>query len=196
VRAGQLPISRAGLPVTWLPVLDWVWMDLSNRWPMLNRKTDIWPALIHSVRTASVAVISLFVARLFRQPEAYWAPITTVVITQSSLGAALPVSLQRFVGTALGAVVGAIAASYLGDGMLIFGAGVFLLGCLCAIVGSDRPAYRFGGVTLAIVLLKPREAPAWLIAFHRCAEVSIGIVVALIFSVLWPEKEDTHAVQN
>lgn len=173
-----------------------VWMDPSNRWPMRNRKTDIWPVLIHSVRTASVAVISLLVARRFRQPEAYWAPITTVVITQSSLGAALPVSLQRFVGTALGAVVGAIAASYLGERTLIFGAGVFFLGCLCAIVGSDRPAYRFGGVTLAIVLLKPREAPAWQIAFHRFAEVSIGIGVALIFSVLWPEKEDAHAVQN
>jgi uncharacterized membrane protein YgaE (UPF0421/DUF939 family) len=118
------------------------------------------------------------------------------VITQSSLGAALPVSLQRFVGTALGAVVGAIAASYLGEGTLVFGAGVFLLGCLCAMVGSDRPAYRFGGVTLAIILLKPREAPAWQIAFHRFAEVSIGIMVALIFSVLWPEKEDTHAAQN
>jgi uncharacterized membrane protein YgaE (UPF0421/DUF939 family) len=49
------------------------------------------------------------------------------VITQSSLGAALPVSLQRFVGAALGAVVGAIAASYLGKGVLVFGASVFLL---------------------------------------------------------------------
>lgn len=171
-------------------------MGLSNRWPMQIRKTDVWPVLIHSVRTASVAVISLLVARLFRLPDAYWAPISTVVITQSSLGAALPVSLQRFVGTALGAVVGAIATTYLGDGVLVFGVGVFLLGCLCALAGSDRSAYRFGGVTLAIVLLKPREAPPWQVAFYRFAEVSIGIVMALIFSVLWPEKEDTHAVQD
>jgi len=60
--------------------------------------------------------------------------------------------LQRFVGTALGAAVGAILASYLGEGVLI--------------------------------------------VFHRFAEVSIGIAVALIFSVLWPEKEDIHMVQN
>jgi len=171
-------------------------VGLANRWPIQIRKTDVWPVLIHSVRTACVAVISLFMARLFRLPDAYWAPITTIVITQSSLGAALPVSLQRFVGAALGAVVGAIAASFLGEGVLVFGASVFLLGCLCAIAGSDRPAYRFGGVTVAIVLLRPLEAPAWRIAFYRFAEVSIGIVAALLFSVLWPEKETTRAVQN
>jgi hypothetical protein len=50
-----------------------------------------WPILVHSLRTAIACVVSLLVARLFRLPEAYWAPVTTVVITQSSLGAALAV---------------------------------------------------------------------------------------------------------
>src|SRR5271157_588164 len=58
-----------------------------------------WPTVVHSVRTAVVAVASLLAARLFRLPQMYWAPITTLVITQSSLGAALAVSGQRFVGT-------------------------------------------------------------------------------------------------
>jgi hypothetical protein len=48
-------------------------------------------------------------------PNVYWAPLTTLMITQSSLGAALTVSWQRFVGTALGAIVGAIVASYFGS---------------------------------------------------------------------------------
>src|SRR2546428_11268675 len=72
----------------------------------LSRGTA-WPVLVHSVRTAIACVASLLVARLFRLPEAYWAPITTMVITQSSLGAAFAVSWQRFVGTFLGAAVGA-----------------------------------------------------------------------------------------
>jgi uncharacterized membrane protein YccC len=67
---------------------------------------------VHSVRTAVVAVASLLAARLFRLPQMYWAPITTLVITQSSLGAALAVSGQRFVGTALGAIVGGIVARF------------------------------------------------------------------------------------
>jgi len=145
----------------------------------------------HSARTAVAAVASVLVARLFRLPEAYWAPISTLVITQSSLGAALAVSRQRFVGTVLGAVVGAIVASYFGPNVLVFGAGVFVLGLLCAVAHADRSAYRFGGVTLAIVLLVPRTGPAWRIAFHRFAEVSIGIGVALMFALVWPEKEST-----
>ncbi len=150
-----------------------------------------WPVFVHAARTAVAALASLWVARLFRLPEAYWAPITTLVITQSSLGAALAVSWQRFVGTALGAVVGAIAASYFGAQALVFTASVFILGLLCALARSDQSAYRFGGVTLAIVMMVPRTGPAWQIAFHRFAEVSIGIGVALILSVVWPEKEGT-----
>ncbi len=155
-----------------------------------------WVILVHSVRTAVAAVASVLVARLFRLPEAYWAPITTIVITQSSLGAALKVSWQRFVGTALGAVVGAIVASHFGPHVLVFGASVFMLGLLCPLALADRSAYRFGGITLAIVLLIPRVGPAWQAAFHRFAEVSIGIGVALILTVVWPEREAGALVEN
>jgi uncharacterized membrane protein YccC len=150
-----------------------------------------WPVVAHATRTAVAALASLWVARLFRLPEAYWAPITTLVITQSSLGAALAVSWQRFVGTALGALVGAIAASYFGGQALVFTASVFILGLLSALVRSDQNAYRFGGVTLAIVMMVPRTGPACQIAFRRFTEVSIGIAVALILSVVWPEREGT-----
>ena len=44
-----------------------------------------WPILMHSARTAIAAVVSLLAARLFRLQETYRAPITTLVITQSSL---------------------------------------------------------------------------------------------------------------
>src|SRR5271169_7088891 len=83
-----------------------------------------WPVVLYSARTAIAAMASVLIARLFRLPEAYWAPITTLVITQSSLGAAFTVSWQRFVGTALGAVVGAILAHYFGPNVLVFGASV------------------------------------------------------------------------
>jgi uncharacterized membrane protein YgaE (UPF0421/DUF939 family) len=142
------------------------------------------------------AIASLLVARFFRLPEAYWAPITTLVITQSSLDAALTVSWQRFIGTVLGAVVGAIVASHFGPHALVFGASMFVLGLLRALVHSDLTAYRFGGVTLAIVLLVPRTTPAWQVAFHRFAAVSIGIGVALILAMVWPEGEDTPSVKT
>jgi len=53
--------------------------------------------------------------------------------------------------------------------------------------GSKR--IQVGGITLAIVLLIPRAGPAWLAAFHRFVEVSIGIGVALTLTVVWLERE-------
>jgi len=148
-----------------------------------------WPVVVHSVRTAVAAVASLLVARLLRLPASYWAPITTLVIAQSSLGAAWTVSWQRFIGTALGAVLGGAVAACFAPGVLVFGLCVFALGLLCVLTRNDYSAYRFGGITVAIVLLIPRADPAWLVAFHRFAEVSVGIAVALIFAWVWPERE-------
>jgi uncharacterized membrane protein YccC len=79
---------------------------------------------------------------------------------------------------------------------LILAASIFILGLLSAALHADRSAYRFGGITLAIVLLIPKVGSAWRIAFHRFAEVSIGIAVALVLTALWPEREDTPAVKN
>jgi uncharacterized membrane protein YgaE (UPF0421/DUF939 family) len=159
-------------------------------------RSKVWPVLEHSARTALGTVASLLFARLLRLPEVYWAPITTIVITQSSLGAALTISWQRFVGTALGTSLGAIVASYFGPYTHVFGVSVFVLGLICAAVGSDRSAFRFGGVGLALVLLLPRTESAWQVAFHRFAEVSIGIGVALIFATVWPEKGETITTES
>jgi uncharacterized membrane protein YccC len=142
----------------------------------------------HSLRTAITAIASMLVSELFRLPQSYWAPITTIVITQSSLGSTLAVSWQRIVGTALGAAIGAAVAIRFEPHVLVFGLSVFLMGLCCAAIRADRSAYRFGGVTLGIVLLLPRTEPAWQIAFHRFAEVSIGIAVALVMTIAWPEK--------
>jgi uncharacterized membrane protein YgaE (UPF0421/DUF939 family) len=84
------------------------------------------------MQTAVATVASLLAARAFTLPQAYWASVTTIGITQSSLGAAFAVSSQRFVGAALGAAVGAIVANYLGYTLLLFAMSVFVLGLLCA----------------------------------------------------------------
>jgi uncharacterized membrane protein YccC len=162
------------------------WARPINRIGLTRKQT-----LEHCARTAITAVVSMLVARVFVLPQSYWAPITTLVSTQSSLGSALTVSWQRFIGTVLGAAAGVIVASYFGPQMLVFGTSVFLLGLFCAAVQADRSAYRLGGVTLTIVLLVPRTEPPWQVAFHRFAEVSVGIVVALVMTVLWPERDAT-----
>jgi len=144
--------------------------------------------VVHAARTAAAAIVSYAAARLFRLPEAYWAPISALVVMQSTLGAALPISAQRFAGTAMGAVVGAVAAIYFRQSLWAFGIAVFLIGILCAVLRVERNAYRYASITLAIVMLVPRSNSAWLIATHRFFEVSLGIAVGLMLSAFWPER--------
>jgi uncharacterized membrane protein YccC len=58
-------------------------------------------SFVHSARTTIAAVASLLVARLLRMPEGYWASITALIVMQSTFGAALSISAQRFIGTAV-----------------------------------------------------------------------------------------------
>lgn len=147
------------------------------------------PTLHHAARTAVAAVVSYLIARLFHLPEAYWAPIATLIVMQSTVGASLPIALQRFAGTAIGAAIGAMTVVLLGGSFWAFGLAVLFAGLLCAVLRVDRSAYRYAGITLAIVMLIPRSRSVSLIALHRFFEVSLGIAIGLILSAAWPERE-------
>jgi uncharacterized membrane protein YccC len=147
-----------------------------------------------SARTALAAVGSFLIARLLRMPEAYWATISTIIVIQSTLGAAWTVSWRRFGGTVLGAGGGALLSIYFQSSLAMFGVGVFLLGLVCAMLRLGT-AYRFAGVTLAINMLILRNRPAWVVAEHRFIEVSVGIAVGLVVTAVWPLREKKAAGQ-
>ncbi len=140
-------------------------------------------AYINSARATVAAVASLLLARSLKMPEFYWAPISTIVIILSTIDP-LTLAWQRFAGTALGAAVGALIATYLHPNWMIYGVGIFVCGILCATlrIGS---AYRFAAITLSVVLLIAHIRPPWIVAAHRFVEVSLGIAVALVVTVVW-----------
>jgi len=154
------------------------------------------PSVIHSIRTAIAATVSLAVARLFGLPEAYWAAIATLVVMQSTLGATLLISVERIAATALGALAGALLATWFTGNLAIFAGAVFVLGLLCAAFRMEKTAYRYASVTLAIIVLIPRSNAAWIVALHRFFEVSVGILVALVLAALWPEHQMGSAKQS
>src|SRR5947199_4146774 len=121
-------------------------------------------------------------------PEAYWAPIATLVVMQSSLGDTLTLSIQRVVATALGASVGAVEAHYFGPNLIAFLVAIVLIGLLSNGFRLEKTAYRYASVTLTIIVLIPRTNPAWIVALHRFIEVSVGIIVALLVVAICPER--------
>jgi len=157
-----------------------------SMWPRVERRE-----LVHAVRTTVAAVGSLLIARLCKLPEAYWAAITAMIVMQSTLGAALAISKQRLIGTALGAAMGALFATYARQNVAVFGAGIFLCGVIFAVLHMERSAYRYAGITLAIIMLVARTQPAWVIAIHRFIEISLGIAAGLLLTAVWPESKPT-----
>jgi uncharacterized membrane protein YgaE (UPF0421/DUF939 family) len=145
----------------------------------LNRK-----AILSSVRTAVATVLSLLLARSLKMPEFYWAPISTIVILLSTINPRT-LAWQRFVGTALGAFLGALMARYFHPNWMVYGAGIFVCGVLSSILRLGI-AYRFAAIALTIVLLITHDRSPWVIAIHRFIEVSLGIAVALLITVIWP----------
>jgi uncharacterized membrane protein YgaE (UPF0421/DUF939 family) len=133
----------------------------------------------------------LVVAYFLRTPDAYWAPITTLIVMQSTLGTSWDASKPRFIGTVLGAAMGGLLATYSEPGVIVFGVVIFALGLICVVLRLDYTAYRFASVTFAMVFLVARGYAPWLIAVHRFVEVSIGITVALALTAIWPERELT-----
>jgi uncharacterized membrane protein YccC len=145
------------------------------------------PSITYAIRTAVATTVSLIIARLVQMPEAYWAAIATLVIMQGTLGATLTLSLDRIVATAVGASIGAFEINYFGKNLVAFALAIVLIGLLSIAFRLEKTAYHYASITLSIIVLIPRSAPAWTIALHRFLEVSVGIIVALVVAALWPE---------
>jgi uncharacterized membrane protein YgaE (UPF0421/DUF939 family) len=143
-------------------------------------------ALLEAVRTTIAAVASMLLARLLKLPEFYWAPISAIVIIQSTIDPRT-LAWQRFAGTALGAVLGAVIATFFSPSALVYAGAIFVCGVLCTLLGF-RGAYRFAAITVSIILLIAHTRPAWIVATHRFVEVSVGIAVALALSEVWPSR--------
>jgi uncharacterized membrane protein YccC len=148
--------------------------------------TKVW--LEHILRTTIAATLSFVAARALGLGEAYWATISTIVVLQSTVGAAWTISMQRFAGTALGAATGALLVARFGPSALAYAGALLLLGLICALLRLDRPAYRFAGITAAVIMLVGRPQGAWTAALHRSLEVSFGIAIGLVLTAIWPER--------
>src|SRR5437588_2678315 len=145
-------------------------------------------SLSHIARTTIAALASQLIAQALHMPEPYWATVTTIVVMQSSLGAAWKVSWKRLEGTVLGALVGGFLASHFDGNLIAFGIAMVGTGLVCLVAGLDRTSYRFAGITLAIIMLVTRTQSAWTIAAHPVVAVALGIAVGWLLGGVWPER--------
>jgi uncharacterized membrane protein YgaE (UPF0421/DUF939 family) len=144
--------------------------------------------LKHAVKTGLAAVLAFYLAHFLRLPESYWAAISAIIVMYSDVSRTVRASGYRLLGTAIGVSIGGAFAVLFGPNIWAFGVAVTLTVLVCALLGLAE-ASRLAGVAVAIVMLVSHPGRPWIAALHRFLEVSFGIVVAVVISVLiWPSR--------
>jgi uncharacterized membrane protein YccC len=134
---------------------------------------------LNVARMTLATIVSAMAARACGLPEQLWAVMTTVMVMQSSLGAAWEVSLQRLIGTVIGGATGAIWLTWFPRSVPLLALGMLVMGAICRLLRQSQSAYRFAGITLVIIAMPSYSNPSWIIALHRFLEVCIGIIVGM-----------------
>src|SRR5215475_14884750 len=105
-------------------------------------------SMAHVFLAAIAALVSYLIAVLFGLPEAYWAPMSTLIVMQLTFSAALPGAVEYVAGTATGAAVGAVTDAYVHGSVWAFAAAVVFIGFLCVVLRVERSSFRYASITL------------------------------------------------
>ena len=158
------------------------------------RKTEIR----HAIRVSAAVGAAFALATLLRLPQGYWAVFTAVIVVQASLGATITASLDRFMGTVVGALAGA-GASYLHTRWPELGGAILCVTvAMLAFLVSMRPSLKVAPVTAVIMLIGQATHMDPLIAASlRVAEITVGSVVGVAATLLiFPARAHASVVSS
>jgi uncharacterized membrane protein YccC len=157
------------------------------RWARL-RGRDLRPQLRAGLRVTVAAIVSFVLAQLLNIPlGGLWAVLTSVIVTQMSLGGSMRATIEYLVGTLGGAVYGgAIATLVPHPNEIALLAVLGLAVAPLAFLAAKNPSLRVAPFTAVIVLLgssATHEGPV-VSAVYRVIEVGLGCITALVVSLL------------
>jgi hypothetical protein len=158
------------------------------------RKTEIR----HAIRVSAAVGAAFALATLLRLPQGYWAVFTAVIVVQASLGATITASVERFMGTVVGALAGAVAAYFHAKWPELGGLILCVTVALLAFVVSMRPSLKVAPVTAVIMLIGQATHMDPLIAASlRVAEITVGSLVGVAATLLiFPARAHASVVAS
>ncbi len=152
----------------------------------LASQTAAWllargPETRQTIRVMVGTALCYVIYRALSLPQGYWAVFTVVIVMQASIGGTLSASIDRAEGTALGAVVGAIALWLHPKTPIGLGAAMTVCVGLTAFAAALRPSLKVAPVTAVIMLISPIGAAIgpFTAALYRVLEIVIGGVVGV-----------------
>ncbi len=158
------------------------------------RKTEIR----HAIRVSAAVGAAFALATLLRLPQGYWAVFTAVIVVQSSLGATITASVERFMGTVVGALTGAGAAYFHAKWPEFGGLILCVTVALLSFVVSMRPSLKVAPVTAVIMLIgTTTHMDPLMAAALRVAEITVGSVVGVAATLLiFPARAHASVVTS
>jgi len=149
------------------------------------RARKVQLALAVRIAVAAVAAYAIAVALHLMLP--LWAVLTSLIVTQMSVGRSLKATRDYMLGTIGGAIYGgaiAVLIPHSGEGELL--ALLVLAVTPLAFIGAIKPSLNTATVTAVIVLLVPTMSHANPLdsAFDRVIEVTVGALTGLLVSFL------------
>jgi uncharacterized membrane protein YccC len=166
------------------------------RWPLAAPSSAQAKHAVKSGVAATLAVLAHPLLPLPDRSHGAWAAISALIVMQSNLGNSWKSSGQRLLGTAIGALTGALFDWLLGAEVLWLGMAVFITLLVCSWLGL-RESLRMAAATVALVMLTAQDTNPWPIAGLRFADVVVGIVCALLTQTfLWPARAGAELRQE
>jgi uncharacterized membrane protein YccC len=158
----------------------WTWLVANAR--------ESRPQLRLCLRVTIAAIVSYLLAQLLTVPLAgLWAVLTSVVVTQMSVGGSLKAAVEYAVGTLGGAVyAGAVGALIPHNTELMLLLVLALAVAPLALLAAVNPNFRVGPFTAVLVVVGTSATHIDPIgsAFYRVLEVALGGGTGLVVSLL------------
>ncbi len=167
--------------------------EFAERFPLLMRLVPA-QTLARALRTAIAATVTAILTRVLGLEQGYWAVFSSILVMQANFGSSVMAGWARLLGTAAGALFGALAATaadaLLGQGTTTLASAMFVTILACALLAAKNENLRLAGLTAAVVIClhEGGDNSAFAVGLSRFLEVGLGIVVALVVSLAWPAR--------
>ncbi len=140
-----------------------------------------------SIRVTFAALVAFGLSLLLHVPLPLWAVMTSVIVTQMSIGRSLKATFDYLAGTLGGAIYGGLLGVFVphSSELALFALLAVAVAPL-ALIASIKPRFSVAPVTAIIVLLVPTftQATPFTSALDRVVEVALGGGTGFVISIV------------
>lgn len=150
------------------------------------------PAIAFVVRCAGAATIAYELATWLGLPQALWAAMSALIVSQDNLNATQSSFRGRIAGTLLGIGVALIVGESAVHVKVPLEFQITVAVAICALAARSFPTLRVAMWTCPIILLSGHSAtPLLTVAFRRGCEVILGALVGWILHWVADRLDDS-----